>query len=181
MLPPGRSIPNEAPDHARDGAVLIALLPTAEGYAIPLIERSDDGGPHSRQIAFPGGARETDDDFPVGTAFREAQEEIALPAEGLTVIGRLSPLYISVSNFLIAPVLACGHDVSPAIWDRLIPDPREARRVLMVDPVRLEASRAQRRVYARGHEYVVPSYRWEDDIIWGATAIILAELCALLN
>lgn len=181
MLPPGRTIPPLPPAGAREGAVLIAFLPTSDGYAIPLIQRSDDGGPHAGQVALPGGAREPEDDFPEGTALREAHEEIGLPPGGLTVVGRLSPLYISVSNFLIAPVLACGHGLTPDIWRTLSPDPREAQRVLTVDPFLLEATRADRTVSARGTTYRVPSYRWEDDVIWGATAIILAELCALFR
>lgn len=180
MVPPGRSIPNQAPKGAREGAVLIAFLPTDEGFAIPLIERAKDGGPHGGQIALPGGAREQDDNFPTGTALREAEEEIGIPAGELEVTGHLTPLYISVSNFLIVPVIACGHSMTPAVWDTLVPEPREVRRILPVDPTLLEDSRDLRVVRARNTLFTVPSYRWKEDTIWGATAIILAELCHLL-
>lgn len=181
MVPPGRTIPDRPPEIAREGAVLIAFLPTKTGYAIPLIERSDDGGPHAGQVAFPGGARETRDIFPEGTALREAEEEIGLPSTGLTVVGRLSPLYVSVSNFLITPVLACGNSFTSDIWDALVPDPQEAQRIIAADPFQLESTRAIRRVRARGNEYDVPSYRWDGDVIWGATAIILAEVLVLCH
>lgn len=181
MVPTGRSVPDRAPENAREGAVLIALLPTTDGFALPLIERSDDGGPHARQIALPGGAREPEDTFPVGTALREAEEEIGLAGEGLTVIGTLTPLYIAVSNFVISPLIACGSGLDPSIWEDLRPDHREVRRILGVDPLTLEATRAHREVVTRGARYTVPSYEFRGEVIWGATAIILAELCALLG
>ena len=178
MVHRGRSMPEIAPRNAREGAVLIAILPTEREIVIPMIERSDDGGPHAGQLALPGGAREENDTFPIGTALREAEEEIGLAADDLTVLGTLSSLYIPVSNFLIVPVVACGAERE--IWSSLRRDPHEVTRIIAVDPRLLERTRTDRWVSARGRRYLVPSYESDGDTIWGATAIILAEFCAIL-
>ncbi len=181
MLPPGRTLTDRPPPGARHSAVLIALIPTPEGQvSIPLIQRTDDGGPHSGQIALPGGAREPGEDFPIATALREAEEEIGLPADRLTILGALTPFYISVSNFTIAPVVAYAGVDDAYLWRHLSPDPEEVALVLGVDPYQLRDSRADREVDARGQRFAVPSYRHEEHIIWGATALILAEFFAIL-
>lgn len=168
---------------SRRGAVLIALVPTTEDTEIPLIQRSDDGGPHALQISLPGGAAEPMDRSSVDTALREAHEEIGLDREHVTVIGTLSDLYINVSDFLITPVVAWYERGDPerTFWPYLRRQPREVRRIVRGSLGVLEATLAHRRVDARGLELIVPSFLAEDEIVWGATAMILGELLHVLR
>ncbi len=101
MAPEGRITDdyNPEPATARRGAVLILVYPGAQGVTIPLIKRPEDRSVHSGQIAFPGGAFESPESFPLETALRETEEEIGIPRDAVEVLGLLSPLYIPPSNF----------------------------------------------------------------------------------
>lgn len=167
------------PRDARYGAVLILLLPprragslTEEaGPAVPLIARIDDGTAHGGQIGLPGGGFEEGDDFPVGTALREAEEEIAASPEKVAVLGRLTPLYISVSNYHITPVVGTyagrGEDFRP--------NPAEVDAVVLTGVDEMIAGRTMRTVDARGLALRVPAYVTDTAAVWGATAMMLSE------
>jgi 8-oxo-dGTP pyrophosphatase MutT (NUDIX family) len=163
--------------------VLLALVPTADDTEIPLIQRSDDGGPHALQISLPGGASEATDRNAVDTALREAEEEIGLQQRDLMILGVLSDLYIDVSDFLITPVVAWyeGEDPEHQLWSRLRRQPREVRRIVRGSLGTLETTLAHRPVRARELELTAPSFLAEAEIVWGATAMILGELLHLVR
>ncbi|MFW5694875.1 MAG: NUDIX hydrolase [Alkalispirochaeta sp.] len=162
----------------RRGAVLITLVPTETDTEVPLIQRTDDGGPHALQISLPGGAAEPHDRHPTDTALREAYEEIGLNPHEVSVLGELSALYIDVSDFLITPVVAWyeGTDPEHTLWPRLRRQPREVRRIVRGSLRELDATLAPRSVRARGVELIAPSFLAQKEIVWGATAMILGEL-----
>ena len=55
-------------------------------------------------MSFPGGMRDDTDVDEVDTALREAEEEIGLPRQDVTVIGQLLPRF-NLRMTLITPVL----------------------------------------------------------------------------
>lgn len=168
------------PDQSHESAVLILLTPPRA--LIPLIERTHDGGPHSGQVALPGGRRDRADTTIVDTALREAHEEIGLRRENCRVAGTLTPLHIDVSGFIVTPVVAWYAPEEPAGQtgpESFRRNPREVERIVMVDPAALAASRSVEEVTARGFRFSVPAFRMENTVIWGATAMILAEFCAI--
>jgi hypothetical protein len=61
----------------RDAAVLILLYEQEGRWYFPLIERSADPGPHSRQIALPGGSLEKGESAE-HAAFRVFEEELGV-------------------------------------------------------------------------------------------------------
>lgn len=167
-----------APPTARQSGVLLLLYPEAENIRIVLIERSADGGVHSGQIALPGGRMEDSDESIVQTALREAAEEVALNAHMVTVAGRLSPLYIPVSNFEVHPVI--GFATEPP---QLIPSEAEVARILRLPLDSLFDRKEMVHVQASGLNLVIHTiaYMMDDEqFIWGATAMILSELEALV-
>lgn len=93
-------------------AVLVALLKRAEGYRVLFTERSEQLQVHSGQVAFPGGAIEPEDADAAEAAMREAGEEVGLKASDARVIGFL-PNYFTISNYLVAPVVAEVHPTAP--------------------------------------------------------------------
>ncbi len=165
---------------ARDAAVLVLLYPDAAGEAMVVLTARPEGDlRHAGQVSFPGGAADPGDDFPDGTALREAAEEVGLDVEaaGVRVVGRLDVVDVRVSGFLLVPVVALA-EREPA----LTPDPREVAAILLV-PVRLflpdspieivEAERDGWRL--RYGAFPVGEHR-----IWGATARVLGQLGAVL-
>ena len=77
------------------------------------------------------------------TALREAQEEVAVNAERVQIIGRLTDLYIPTSNFLVTPVIGAIHEVP-----EFVPEIRE---VDMILPTQLDfilnSERRQRTIF----------------------------------
>ena len=167
----------------RAGAVLIALTPRDGDLEFPLIERTDDGGPHARQISLPGGATESHDRGAEDTALREAREEIAYPVDRVTILGRLSPLFIDVSDFLITPVVGWLAPADPdrIPWRDLQPHPHEVAEIVRGSVTRCRTTLAERPVSVRGFHLSAPSFLAEDRVVWGATAMMLAELLAVLK
>ncbi len=149
-----------------------------------LIERTSFDGPHSGQIAFPGGAAEPDDADLTATALREASEEIGLEPEaiGLRVVGELEPFWIPVSNFRVTPIVALAERL-PA-WT---PDAREVQRVIEA-PVSAFLSGAPIETFERDVRewrirygaYALPGVS-DGPAVWGATARILGQLGAVLE
>jgi 8-oxo-dGTP pyrophosphatase MutT (NUDIX family) len=163
------------PPDARRGAVLLLLYEGERGAKLPLIVRTDDGTAHGGQIGLPGGGFEEGDDFPAGTALREADEEIAAVPAAVDVLGLLTPLYIWVSNYLITPVVGLYRGDPGAF----VPNPQEVGRILHASVDELAAGRTVRTVDARGTLMRVPVYALGETEVWGATAMMLSEFFAV--
>ena len=91
-------------------AVLILLFPHNNSINTVLIQRPEYAGIHSGQIAFPGGKFEDDDIELSRTALRETSEEIGIITENIEIIGSLTDIYITPSNFLVRPFVASVHE-----------------------------------------------------------------------
>jgi 8-oxo-dGTP pyrophosphatase MutT (NUDIX family) len=163
---------------ARRGGVLILFYPWAGQIHIPFILRPVYDGVHSGQIAFPGGGQESVDDDLTATALREAYEEIGIPSPQVQVLGHLSEVHISASNYLVVPTV--GWLPSPPIF-RL--DPYEVADVIQV-PLTALRDPANRHVEERtfsNQEVIVPYFGIAGHVIWGATAMMLSELLAVIE
>lgn len=166
---------SEAPDHARESAVLILLLEENQELNVVLIMRTNDGGAHSGQIAFPGGKKEPEDISYIATALREAQEEIDLNDEEVHIIGSISPLYIPVSNFVVYPIIAYSDkDIL------LTKSDTEVAEILTI-PLKSLFDAKQDTIInihtpVEGKIEIAAYIINESVIVWGATAMILSEL-----
>lgn len=169
------------PADARQSAVLLLLYPKSAETHILLIKRTEDGSAHSGQISFPGGRWESSDPDYQTTAFRETEEEIGVGRKDLYAIGALSPLFIPVSFFQVHPFVA---------WCAQAPkyqaNNSEVAQVLDVPLAKLfrkeaKVLRTVVRAIQPNFKMEVPAYCLDDGtIIWGATAMMLAELESLL-
>ncbi len=177
MLPAFRAEASlDISDNARESGVLLLLYPEQQRTHLVLIQRSDDGGSHSGQIALPGGKRELSDRDIVHTALREANEEVRLDPENIKIAGQLSPLFVNVSNFLIHPVIAFA-EAKPELQQ----SDYEVARIIYPDLEHLFASRKTERIIipskADNMFWEAPVYKLDaETIVWGATAMILSEL-----
>lgn len=169
---------SQAPENARQSGVLLLLYPTSTDIKLVLIERSIDGGVHSGQLAFPGGKKEETDIDIIATALREANEEISLKQEQVSVLGRLSSLYIPVSNFVVNPVVAIC-DAEPT----LVASDYEVANILRLSIHKLFEKKEMVQVSASGGNLNIRTIAYMLDngkFVWGATAMILSELETML-
>jgi 8-oxo-dGTP pyrophosphatase MutT (NUDIX family) len=167
--------PNET---TRRSGVLILFYPKGEDIYLPLILRPQYDGVHGGQMAFPGGRAELKDKDIQATALREAQEEIGIKASDVKIIGNLTELYINPSNLLCQPVL--GYiNYRPDFY----PDEREVAAILEVplSEFRKPETVQTRFVEARGYRFETPGFIIEEQIVWGATAMMIAELIEIIR
>ncbi len=179
MLPPGRLLQMPGlTDNYRESAVLILLFPSVDGIELCLIRRPSTMKNHAGQIAFPGGRREIFDADLIQTALREAREEIGIDPETVEVAGVLSTVYVQISSFLITPVVGWLSE-RPEIHT----DPSEVAEVIFIslEDISSEVYRCNKEMETMTGILEVPGYEINKNFIWGATAMILAELVDICN
>lgn len=144
---------------------------------MPLTVRPSTMTDHAGQVSLPGGMIEPGETSQEA-ALRELEEELGVPADGIELLGRLSPLYLFVSNFCVDPWVA----VLPE-RPRLKPSPSEVAEVLEVplDHLLDPSNVGQHARDHRGLTFKAPHFRWQRHHIWGATSMILSELLALVE
>jgi len=168
----------ELPGDLRRAAVLAILYRHANEVWLPLIQRPSGQGVHGGQIALPGGAFEAGDRTLLDTALREANEEVGVLADTLTVLGRLPPVMVRVSGFVVVPFVACS-DLRPAMH----PNDSEVQRIVHVR-VKLLTNRESlvESVAPPGSLHkTLYEYRLAEGTVWGATARILVSLVEALR
>ena len=169
--------PGKLSGKPKKSAVLILFYPKNNSTFLSLILRPVDDTVHSGQIAFPGGSMESIDNDLVDTALREANEEIGINITDVEIIGSLSKLYIPPSNFDVYPfvgfmtynpVFNCNSEV-----DRLL----EIEWNLLKNP----AVVSKKQINTKYGIETVPCYFVNNNIIWGATSMIISELIDVLG
>lgn len=163
----------------RKSAVLILLFPFENVIKTVLIERPVYEGVHSGQVAFPGGKFEKNDIKLVNTALREAEEEIGIKKDIVNILGNLTDLYIMPSNFLVTPFIGFMESVPV-----FLPDPREVNKIITIDLELLSdiSIRGEKTIsHSNGYKIKTPYYSVEGLTVWGATAMIISELNAIVK
>ncbi len=173
---PGHKAYFEVEDTCRKAGVLILLYIKAGRLCVLLTRRTESVLHHRGQISLPGGEQHAGESLEA-TALRETVEELGSDLGAVRVLGRLTPLYIPPSNFCIYPTVAF---IPGALEFRL--QPEEVAEVIEAPVDHLaDPANVRRETWHYGARDVdVPFYIFEGHKIWGATAMVLAELLALL-
>ncbi len=152
------------PLHERDGEPHVLL--TRRPAAMRL---------HAGQVSFPGGRIEPGEES-LAAALREAREEVGLEPARAEVLGRLSETLVLQSAFRLTPWVASVPYPYP-----YAAAPGEVEQILHVPLPALWRPGAHRveprEVY--GLRLDVHYFSVGDDVIWGATARVLAELVSI--
>jgi 8-oxo-dGTP pyrophosphatase MutT (NUDIX family) len=171
--PIGKILPTfEHKTPPKQGSVLILLYQHNGVIKFPLIKRSTYTGAHSAQISLPGGKVEPGENV-LDAAVREAEEETGVRRNEVRIIGKLSQFNVIPSNFLVTPVIATIDYVPD-----FIPDPHEVEKIIHAELQDLlrEDSIQEKEILAAGrYAMMAPHFLIEDEIVWGATAMMLNE------
>lgn len=170
----------EAKNNFRESAVGIVLYPSNDSIHCILIRRPSYDGVHSGQISFPGGKRDTTDIDLEFTARRECLEEIALPHGHGELIHPLTEVFIPVSKFSVQPFIFFTEDLP-----ELTPDEREVEEIISFDLLELTRNANIPRTSIPSNAGFmmkdIPYFDIQGHIVWGATAMMLAEIKVLLE
>jgi 8-oxo-dGTP pyrophosphatase MutT (NUDIX family) len=162
----------------KKSAVLILFYPENGSTKLVMIKRAIDDSVHSGQIAFPGGKFEAKDKNLVATALRETNEEVGINPESINIIGKLTTLYIPPSNFDVHPFIAYTNE-KPAMKNN-----HEVEKIIELDLTDLQSPQnlTKKNIKHRfGNLIDVPCFYVHNEIIWGATAMIISELLEVIK
>lgn len=162
----------------KKSAVCVLIYPKNSLAYITLIKRQPYDGAHSAQISFPGGKVDEHDVSFERAALRELKEEIGVELTEADIIGRLTDLYIPVSEFIVQPVLAfCSEQPLFTKSDREVAE-------IIEWPLQelLNEENVKKRPITLSTSITVntPYFEVDGKVVWGATAMILSELKQML-
>jgi 8-oxo-dGTP pyrophosphatase MutT (NUDIX family) len=158
-------------------SVLILLYSKNKKTYFVLIKRNEYEGIHSGQISLPGGKSEVSDTSIMQTALREAAEEIGPFVETPEIIGELTELTVRVSNFKVHTFIA--YIKTEPVFK---PDPFEVAAILecpLYDLADKNNLKETTKIF-NNTSFIAPYFSLNNEIVWGATAMILSEFKQIL-
>ncbi len=165
------------PPACRQAGVLVLLYPHQGQLHFPLTKRPDSVEFHKGQISLPGGSQESGESL-AQTALREAKEEIGIDPAAIEVMGELSMMYVPPSNFCIFPFVGYAPRRPEFRLEALeVAELIEAPLDTLLDPATARVEEWE----IRGQVWPIPFYQFGPHKVWGATAMVLAELVAILT
>ena len=177
MLPDGRIL--EAPSYGlsstKKSSVLLLLFPENKEIYTCLIKRPAHMKHHAGQIALPGGRIE-DDESAIDTALRETEEEIGIHSQKIKILGQLSELYVEVSRFIIQPFVGWL-----AEKPQFVINSNEVEKIILFPLYKYMTARQYIDIKTITGRLQVPCIKYKQEIIWGATAMILSEFLEIIK
>ncbi len=170
------------PDDVRIACVLALFYPKNNEWHTVLMERVSNTirDKHKGQISFPGGKLEEHDASFEAAALREAKEEVNVNPKEVRVLGRLTELYIPVSNFLVYPVVGFSEEVPD-----LKPEPSEVANILEVPFEHFMRTEHVKTADLKIAPHItlreVPYFDINGQMLWGATAMMMSELLEVVK
>ena len=177
MLPPNRVLEAtfEEKSTLKQSSVLLLLFIENDELTACLIKRPPHMKHHAGQIALPGGRIEKGETA-IETALRETYEEIGIQPKQIEILGSLSEFYVEVSRFQIHPFVG---------WLQKKPEfiinCNEVERTVLFPINKFKPPFKRVELQTLSGKLKVPCIKFDGEIIWGATAMILSEFADILK
>ena len=156
---------------AKPAAVLILLYPNNNKIYFYLTKRADTVKYHKGQISLPGGSKENNETL-LDTALRETQEEIGIDKHQISILGKITPLFIPVTGFMVTPFISYISKKPKTILDEI--EVAELLSVNIRDLLNNDILIMDRDI--NGSSVSIPYFSLNNHQVWGATSMVLSEL-----
>jgi 8-oxo-dGTP pyrophosphatase MutT (NUDIX family) len=163
---------DDAPTEGVYAAVLATLYEADGAVRLLLTKRPMHMPTHKGHLAFPGGKPHPGDDGVVGTALREAEEEVGIAPGDVEVLGFLEPIHTVEYSRYVVPVVG-RVDPRPTI----VPDPGEVD--LVLEPRLVELADPDSWWFEEWQGRHVWFRDIGDEVLWGATATMTRRLLGM--
>ena len=152
-------------------AVCVLFNMKAGEPCVLMIKRGSTLSHHSGEWAFPGGMSEEFDESPMHTALRETNEELGIDPSDIDVWCGMAPVETS-TGFKVWPFAGRVADQTVfTLQEREVEEVVEIPVTVFVD----QMSKRTITLIRNGDTRVMTAYAYEDRIIWGASARIIAN------
>ena len=156
---------------AKPAAVLILLYPNNNKIYFYLTKRADTVKYHKGQISLPGGSKENNETL-LDTALRETQEEIGIDKHQISILGKITPLFIPVTGFMVTPFISYISKKPKTILDEI--EVAELLSINIRDLLNNDILIMDRDI--NGSSVSIPYFSLNNHQVWGATSMVLSEL-----
>ena len=164
-----------SPPGLRSAGVLVPLRDSGGEVTVTLSRRTERVPHHKGQICFPGGSRDPGDRDLLGTALREAEEELGIRGADVELLGAMERVP-TVTGFCIQPFVARIPGDARFLLDGFeVAETFDAPLSAFTDLSRYRAAATT----FLGKPYMVYFLDYDRFTIWGATARILHDLAEL--
>ncbi|AOW19916.1 NUDIX hydrolase [Urechidicola croceus] len=140
--------------------------------------RASYNGTHSAQVSFPGGKIEKLDPNLMHTAKRETFEEVGVKIEDIKILKQLTDAYIPPSNFLVTPFMG-QLNYTPTF--NINNEVEKTIEVKLSDLLNDSNEITKKITTSYMSNIEVPCFKFNDYIVWGATAMMLSEIKDVLK
>lgn len=173
FLPSSRSITPNVGVVPKESSVVILIWEESGEIYIAFTQRGKQLRHHPGQLSFPGGKRDPEDISLIDTAIRELKEETSFILSPNSIIGQLSSLYISVSNFNLTPYIAVLEQRPD-----LVAITEEVEDIFYIPISTISSAEIGEVVVG---ESKALAYLIQEEKLWGATAMIVHELLSIVD
>ena len=165
----------EAQNNSKNKLAAVLIMFYGTKPTIIMTERPKNMNHHAGEISFPGGTWQEDDRDLLDTAIRETKEELGIEISRNAIIGQLQPVTTLNSGFTITAFIAFLDDIPS-----LVPN-SEIESVLKI-PL-LELLKTMKDDTDPDHKSIQEMYtfRFQDYLIWGASARMLKQIFTKLS
>lgn len=156
---------------------LAAVLVIIYGHepCVIMTERPKTMDHHAGEISFPGGRWQDSDEDLLSTAIRETGEEMGVAITRNQVVGQLKPVTTLNSGFTIAPFITIQDKVP-----KMNPN-SEIESILEIPLIPLLKTMEDDKDPAHKSIQEMYTFKFQNYLIWGASARMLHQISAILS
>jgi len=182
MSPLKTSKYKKAGSDAKKAAVMLLLHPNKDNdLCLFYIKRTshNPNDKHGGQISFPGGQLDSNDNNYIEAAIRETNEEIGINALDIQILGQLTSIFVYVSNFFVQPIVGyLPYNPELILQKSEVDYTFQIPIKILKDPTTVQTKDFNIRSF---NVQNMPYYNIQNEVLWGATAMITSEFLSVLD